>query len=120
MEDKGLFIFEVETRHATPKELGVKRDSRWLKEDGTAILLSQLAILDEEICYSLGKYELIDNNRVIQTEVEEYKIRIYENPAFLLNLLAEVGFSDVRLVKAFDRQASPEETDESIVFECRK
>ncbi len=120
LEDKGLFIFEVETRHAIPKELGVKRDSRWLKEDGTAILLSQLAILDEEICYSLGKYELIDNNRVIQTEVEEYKIRIYENPAFLLNLLAEVGFSDVRLVKAFDRQASPEETDESIVFECRK
>ncbi|HAT8609224.1 TPA: GNAT family N-acetyltransferase [Legionella pneumophila] len=120
MEDKGLFVFEVETRYAVPKELGIWRGTRWPKEDGTIILLSQLAMLDEEICYSIGKYELIDNNRVIQTEVEEYKIRIYQDLSFLLNLLNEVGFSNVRTVKAFDRNASPNETDESIVFECRK
>ena len=77
-------------------------------------------MLDEEVCYSVGKYELIDNNQVIQTEVEEYKIRIYQDPSFLLNLLTEIGFSDVRMIKAFDRLASPEETNESIVFECRK
>lgn len=120
LDDKGLFVFEAETRYAVPKELGIWRGSRWIKEDGTLILLSQLARLDEEICYSIGKYELIDNNRVIQTEIEEYKIRIYQNSSFLFNLLTEVGFSDIRLVKAFDRQASPDETDESIVFECRK
>ncbi|HAT4455401.1 TPA: GNAT family N-acetyltransferase [Legionella pneumophila] len=120
LEDKGLLVFEVETRHAVPKELGVWRGTRWPKEDGTFIVLSQLATLDEEVCYSIGKYELITNNRVMQTEVEEYKIRIYQDPTFLLNLLTEVGFSDVRLVKAFDRNASPDETDESIVFECRK
>ncbi len=120
LEDKGLFVFEVETRHAVPKELGIWRGTRWPKEDGTLILLSQLAMLDEEICYSIGKYELIDNNRVIQTEVEECKIRIYQDTSFLLNLLTEVGFSNVRTVKAFDRNASPNETDESIVFECRK
>ncbi|HAU0263898.1 TPA: GNAT family N-acetyltransferase [Legionella pneumophila] len=120
LEDKGLFVFEVETLHAVPKELGIWRGTRWPKEDGTIILLSQLAMLDEEICYSIGKYELIDNNHVIQTEVEEYKIRIYQDLSFLLNLLNEVGFSNVRTVKAFDRNASPNETDESIVFECRK
>ncbi|MCA0402170.1 MAG: class I SAM-dependent methyltransferase [Proteobacteria bacterium] len=120
MEDKGLFVFEVETLHAVPNELGIWRGTRWPKEDGTIILLSQLVMLDEEICYSIGKYELIDNNRIIQTEVEEYKIRIYQDTSFLLNLLNEVGFSNVRTVKAFDRSASPNETDESIVFECRK
>ncbi|HAU0495606.1 TPA: GNAT family N-acetyltransferase [Legionella pneumophila] len=120
MEDKGLFVFEVETRHAVPNELGIWRGTRWPKEDGTLILLSQLAMLDKEVCYSIGKYELIDNNRVIKTEVEEYKIRIYQDLSFLLNLLTEAGFSDVRIVKAFDRLASPDETDESIVFECRK
>ncbi|HAT8893446.1 TPA: GNAT family N-acetyltransferase [Legionella pneumophila] len=119
MEDKGLFVFEVETRHAVPKELGTWRGTRWQREDGALIVLSQ-AILDEEACYSIGKYELIDNNHVIQTEVEEYKIRIYQDPSFLLTLLTEVGFSNVRTVKAFDRNASPDETDESIVFECRK
>ncbi|KTD67594.1 methyltransferase [Legionella santicrucis] len=118
--DKGLFVFETETLHAVPKELGIWRGSRWPKEDGTLLLLSQLAILNEEVCYSIGKYELIDNNSVLQTEVEEYKIRIYQDPSFLLHLLAEVGFSEVRLIKAFNRQASPDETDASIVFECRK
>ncbi|HAT4400021.1 TPA: GNAT family N-acetyltransferase [Legionella pneumophila] len=120
LEDKGLFVFEVETCQAVPKELGIWRGSRWPKEDGMLIVLSQLAMLDEEVCYSIGKYELVDNNRVIQTEVEEYKIRIYQDPSFLLNLLTEIGFREVRMVKAFERHASPEETDESIVFECRK
>ena len=77
-------------------------------------------MLNEEVCYSIGKYELIDNNRVIQTEVEEYKIRIYQDPSFLRNLLTEVGFSKVRMVKGFDRNASPDEKDDNIVFECRK
>ncbi|KTD10807.1 methyltransferase [Legionella gratiana] len=120
LEDKGLFVFEVETLHAVPKELGIWRGTRWLREDGALIVLSQLAMLDEEVCYSIGKYELIDNNRIIQTEIEEYTIRIYQDLSLLLNLLTEVGFSNVRMVKAFDRHASPNETDESIVFECRK
>ncbi|HHM0511348.1 TPA: GNAT family N-acetyltransferase, partial [Legionella pneumophila] len=120
LEDKGLFVFEIETLQAVPKELGIWRGSRWPKEDGTLIVLSQLAMLDNEVCYSVGKYELVDNNRVVQTEVEEYKIRIYQDTSFLLNLLTEIGFSEVRMVKAFDRLASPEEADESIVFECRK
>ncbi|ARB91620.1 class I SAM-dependent DNA methyltransferase [Legionella longbeachae] len=120
LEDKGLFVFEVETAHAVPKELGIWRGSRWLKDDGRLLLLSQLAILDGDLCYSIGKYELIDNNRVLQTEVEEYKIRIYKDPSFLLHVLAEVGFSNVHLVKAFNREALPDETDASIVFECRK
>ncbi|HAT2049070.1 TPA: GNAT family N-acetyltransferase [Legionella pneumophila] len=120
LDDKGIFVFEAETLHAVPKELGIWRGSRWPKEDGTLIILSQLAILDEDVCYSIGKYDLIDGSHVIQTEVEEYKIRIYHEPSFLLDRLREIGFSDVRLVKAFDRQASPDETDESIVFECKK
>ncbi|ARH00014.1 class I SAM-dependent DNA methyltransferase [Legionella micdadei] len=120
LNDSGLFVFEAETFNAVPKTLGTWRGSRWQKKDGSFILLSQLAMLDDEICYSIGKYELIDGNSVIQTEIEEYKIRIYQDPNFLLNLLTEVGFSQVRLVKAFDRQASPDKADENIVFECRK
>lgn len=120
LDDKGLLVFEVETPHAVPKELGIWRGSRWKREDGKLILLSQLAMLEEELCYSIGKYNLVDENRIIQTEIEEYKIRIYHEPGFLLNLLMQIGFSDARLVKAFDRKASPDEADESIVFECRK
>ena len=120
LEDNGLFVFEVETLSAVPKELGIWRGTRWPKDDDTIILLSQLATIDDEVCYSVGKYELIDNNRVIQTEVEEYKIRIYQDRSMMHHLLTEIGFSEVRVVKAFDRLALPNDTDKSIVFECRK
>jgi SAM-dependent methyltransferase len=120
LEKDGLFVFEVETSNAVPKELGLWRGSKWQRTDGKFILLSQLAILEESICYSIGRYELIDGNQIIQSEIEEYKIRIYNEPSFMLDLLSETGFNQVRLVKTFDRTSSPEESDESIIYECRK
>jgi len=120
MEDNGIFVFEVETINSVPKELGVWRGSKWQRDDGKTILLSQLAMLNDDICCIIGKYELIDGNSVIQTEVEEYKIRIFQDSGALLNLLADVGFKNVRLIKAFDRKKSPDEADGSFILECRK
>ncbi|KTD42860.1 class I SAM-dependent methyltransferase [Legionella parisiensis] len=120
LKDDGVFVFEIETLNAAPKELGIWRGSRWYRADGQMILLSQLAMLEETICYSIGKYELIETNQLIKTEVEEYKIRLYDDPALLLDLLHETGFSEIRLVKAFDRSASPDKQDETILYECRK
>ncbi|STX50948.1 acyl-CoA N-acyltransferase [Legionella busanensis] len=116
----GLFVFEVETFAALPKELGLWRGSRWRLDNNKFILLSQLAMLEEDICYSIGKYELIHGHSIIQTEIEEYKIRLYNDPTFLLDLLKRVGFRQIELIKAFDRSQSPSTHDESIVYECRK
>ncbi|MFU7598179.1 class I SAM-dependent DNA methyltransferase [Legionella pneumophila] len=120
LSDKGMFVFEVETLKAVPKELGIWRGSRWQRPDNKIILSSQLAMLEESICYSIGKYELVDSNRVVQTEIEEYKIRIYDAPSLLVNILIEIGFKDIQLLKAFDRNSLYEEHDETIVYECRK
>jgi catechol 2,3-dioxygenase-like lactoylglutathione lyase family enzyme len=38
----------------------------------------------------------------------------------LTKLLKNCGFKSVRVVKAFDSTAAPDENDESIVYECRK
>ena len=109
---------EVETKHAVP-ELGVWRGSKWLRPDGKMILLSSCASIDGDICSSVAKYELIDKNQVIQTEIEEYKIKIYE-PGSLLELLKSIGFRDVKILKAFDRSNGPGDSDENVVYECRK
>lgn len=118
LDDGGVLVFEVETKNAVP-ELGVWRGSKWLRPDGKIILLSSCASIDGDICSSVAKYELVDKNKVVQTEVEEYKIKIYE-PQSLLELLKGIGFSDVKIVKAFDRANSPGDNDESIVYECKK
>ncbi len=60
-------------------------------------------------------YELVHNNSIIHTEIEELKVRIYE-PYELTELLKICGFK-VRTVKAFNTEAAP---DESIVYKCRK
>lgn len=115
----GTFVFETETLSAVPT-LAVWRGSRLHRPDGKTILLSQLAMIEDAICYSIGKYELIDTNHIIQTEVEEYKIRLYNDTSLLLGLLEQIGFKSVKLVKAFDRRALPGEKDETILYECKK
>jgi hypothetical protein len=90
-----------------------------MRPDGKMILLSSCASMDDAICSSVAKYELIDKNRVIKTEIEEYNIKIYK-PSALLKLLKDIGFNDIKTVKAFGRANSPDESDESIVYEYRK
>ena len=118
LTDDGVLIFEVETKHAVPP-LGVWRASKWLRPDGKTILLSSCALMDDDIYSSIGKYELIDGNTIIQTEIEKYKIKIY-NSEELLKILQEIGFNNLKSVKAFDRNAIPNDNDESVVYECRK
>jgi hypothetical protein len=41
--------------------------------------LSQVSAMKGNVCDSMGKYELIEKNSMIHTEIEELKVRIY-NP----------------------------------------
>jgi len=118
LDNGGVLVFEVETKHAVPEQ-GVWRGSKWLRPDDKMILLSSCAWIDGDICSSVAKYELIDKNQVIQNEVEEYKIKIYD-PRSLLELLKSIGFSDVKILKAFDHSNGPTDSDESVIYECRK
>ena len=116
--ESGVLLFEVETINAVP-ELGSWRGSMWPKPDGTTILLSQLATLDGGICKSLGKYELISENKIIHTEIEEYQLRIYEQDN-LMNMLKDSGFQNICRMKAFDSRKQPSANDDSVVYECKK
>jgi SAM-dependent methyltransferase len=118
LTETGILLLEVETPVAIP-QLGNWRDSLWPKPDGKKILLSQLATLDRDVCKVLGRYELILDNKIIQTEIEEYKIRVYAQDV-LVNMIKSVGFNNIHLIKAFSATEKPSETDESVVYECRR
>ncbi|HAT6937590.1 TPA: methyltransferase domain-containing protein [Legionella pneumophila] len=118
LSDDGILLFEGETLKSVP-QLDVWRGSVWHKPNGQRIILSQLATLKNKICNSIGKYELVHNNNIIHTEVEELRIRIYD-PQELTGILKSCGFKNVRLIKAFDSAATPDAQDETIVYECRK
>ena len=77
LAEDGILLFEGETPKATPP-LGVWRHSKWVRSDGKMIMLSQHTALEDEVYFSICKYELIDNNHVIHREIEELK-EIIEN-----------------------------------------
>jgi SAM-dependent methyltransferase len=114
----GILLFEVETDAGIPP-LGIWRGAKWTKPDGKIIILSSYTSLEDKICSYIGKYELVDSNSIIHTEVEELKVRIYEHDE-LVAMLKEAGFKDVRAMKAFDQTAAPTAHDDSIVYEARK
>lgn len=63
--------------------------------------------------------ELMEAGNIIHTEIEELRVKIYEQDR-LMEMLKAAGFQHIRAIKAFDRSSAPTEQDESIVYECRK
>ena len=118
LSDDGILLFEGETQKSVP-QLDVWRGSVWHKPNGELIMLSQLATLKGKVCHSIGKYELVLNNSIIHTEVEELKVRIYD-PDELTDIIKDCGFTNIRMIKAFDSDTTPDKHDETIVYECRK
>jgi len=95
------------------------RGSLWPKPNSQKIILSQLATMQGDICTSLCKYELMEAGNIIHTEIEELRVKIYEQDR-LLEILKSVGFKHIRTIKAFEQSSAPTEQDESFVYECRK
>ncbi len=118
LNDGGTFLFEAETLNTVP-QVDIWRGSLWPKQNGQKIILSQLATMQDDICTSLCKYELMEAGKIIHTEIEELRVKIYEQDQ-LIEMLKAVGFKHIRILKAFDKSSAPTEQDESIVYECRK
>ncbi len=86
LNQNGILLFEGETLKSAPA-LGVWRGSSWHKQDGSFIIANYVANLVNDICVCTQKYELVKNNRIISTEVEEMKIRLYDDPEVFISLL---------------------------------
>ena len=119
MED-GLFVFEVETLKSVPDQFNIWDGSVWERADGKTIILSGLPLpLKDNVGTIICRYELVDGNSLIQTEIEKYSIRLYE-PGPLKEMLKAVGFRDIKIYKMFDKTKAPDAEDTEMVVECRK
>ncbi len=118
LADGGIFLFEAETLQAVP-QAGIWQGSVWPKPNGQKIILSQLAMMQDDICTSFCKYEMMEAGKIIHTEIEELRVKIYEQDQ-LMEMLKSTGFKHIRTLKAFDQSSGSTKQDESIVYECRK
>ncbi|MEO8903172.1 MAG: class I SAM-dependent methyltransferase [Polyangiaceae bacterium] len=116
----GKLVLEVD-RPAFETSTSWPWGGRWLKRpDGAMIVLSWLGqyAASERTSYSVHRYELVIEGRVVETEMEEFNLRAYEQQEFQ-TLLESAGFVDVKALKAFEQRA-PDTDDEGLVFECRR
>lgn len=120
LSNDGILLFEAESSHTVPSQLDIWRGVVCERQDGKMIIVNRLTTLKENVCYSIDRYELVESNRIIQTEVEKFNVRLYDEPRILIDMLKEIGFREIRTIKAFDMTASPDENDKSIVYECKK
>jgi hypothetical protein len=118
LDDQGTFVFEAETLCAASSTTGIWHGKIREKPDGTSIMLSTLTLQDS-IQTTICRYELIENHQITHTEIEEFKIRLYE-PDALEALLREAGFTCIQKIKAFEPGKTANTSDEVIIFECRK
>lgn len=116
----GIFVFEAETSKVVPDQLGVWKGTICHKPDGNFILLNRLTTYENNVCYSIDRYELVDKGQIVQTEIEIFNVRIYDDPLVLISLLKDAGFREIKTIKAFNRSIDPDKGDSSIVYECRK
>ena len=120
MLPKAKFVLEIETPRSKPARPG-QWCGRWVERlDASKILLSWLSFYDEEkrICRTINRYELFKAETLVETEFEEFILRLYEPEEFRA-LLETAGFKSVRLFKPY-QSCTPDDSDPSIVFECNK
>lgn len=121
LNENGILLFEAESSLSVPiNQLGVWRGMVCNKPDGNSILISRLSTIQDNVCYSIDKYELLENNKIIHSEVERFNVRLYDDRTFLLKILTFIGFREIRIVKTFDRLSHPEDNEAVFVYECRK
>lgn len=117
----GKLLFEVETIHAVPHELGQHlQSSVSAKHNDEKIVLDTVSSYDEknQIIETVCRYDLMLNNKIILTEVENFCVRYYQEDE-MDKWLPEAGFHVFSRYKAFGH-TPPDTTDEIIIYECIK
>ena len=72
----------------------------------------------ERISHSVHRYELIRDGRLLETEWEEFDLRLYEAGEFR-TLLELAGFTGIQTYGGYDLKPL-EPADDTIIVECRR
>lgn len=118
--EDGILVFEAESSKSVPSPLGIWRGLFCHKPDGNIIIVNRLTTIEDGVCCSIDRYELIDGSQIIQTEIETFNVRLYDDPFVLIHMLKTVGFREIRIFNPFDRKSVLDVDAPVIIYECRK
>src|SRR3990167_3820397 len=116
----GKLVFEIETLRAIPNNLGNSQERYVDREDGGKILLTTLSSYHKEnqVLQTICHYDFISNNKKIQTEIETFQVRLYQDKE-IDEWLKDTGFKIISRYGDYNQRPSNED-DELIIYECEK
>lgn len=120
LQPRGKLILDIDTPKAASRLTG-HWVGRWVDgSDGAMIIFSALSSYNqvEKIEYSIHKYELFKDEKLIATELEHFATRFYEIDEFR-NLLEDAGFKHIKATKPFT-DLPPDSDDQTILFSEEK
>lgn len=118
--DKGKFVFEVDTLKSINEPQEVWK-GHWIdKPDGSKLVLNTFSRFDSasRINTILCRYELWEKNSITKTEVEDFRVRLYDTQE-VEQMLKHHQFKLVNKCVPYTT-AQPDEKSESILYECVK
>ncbi len=121
LQSGGLFVFELITlEFVLGLPSGTTRNGSVTCLDGRRITISSVDLpLVDQVGVSICRYQLLDGNDVLLTETENFSLRFYSESE-MKQLLMSVGFTDIKIIKAFKQGVSPDPDDMVVIYECRK
>jgi hypothetical protein len=114
-------VLEIERLKPESKDSSWPWGGRWVeRSDGTKLIISWLGYYkaDKRISYNIHRYELVKDGQLLEIEFEDFNLRYYD-PEEFRGLLITAGFTEIKTFKAYSFH-EPDESDETIVFECVK
>lgn len=122
LEEGGRFVFELVTlKYAERIEVGALNQFSKSRADGKRIVQKvEVLPFEGQIARTKSDYELVDEEgHALKEETEIFNLFLH-NPDDIEHWLEEVGFRDVKRLKAFDRKQVAEDDDAVVVFKCAK
>jgi hypothetical protein len=117
----GYLIFDVKTlaklsSFGQPGQTSFGLEDR---PDGSTVFSTGIwgEIQDGGVIRNWNKFEKYVDGKLVETEVFDYRERLYER-AVLEDMLTAAGFEDISVLKSYE-QVEPNENDD-LVFICRK
>lgn len=120
LSSKGRFVFEIDTIRSinTPQEVW---KGHWIdKPDGSKLVLNTFSRFEplSQINIILCKYELWEENSITKVEVEDFRVKLYEEDE-MEELLKHHGFKMIGKYLPYTSE-KPSNQAETILYVCEK
>lgn len=118
---EGKFVFAVDTvANRCPNDSNYKISKVVNTRDGLKLVLKSKNYYDDisQTQFSPGIYELYSGNKILKSEIMDFKTHLYKFGE-MEKYLDDIGFTSVTTYSSFSKEIAINKQSSMFIFECR-